>query len=54
MRKWRCPVCNFLFDEKIGLPRQKIPPSTNFQELADGWECPECDGSKEQFVLDRD
>ncbi|GAB0058886.1 hypothetical protein SIID45300_03245 [Candidatus Magnetaquicoccaceae bacterium FCR-1] len=54
MRKWRCPVCNFLFDERIGLPRMKIPASTSFQDLPDGWECPECDGSKERFVLDRD
>ncbi|MEO5345932.1 MAG: rubredoxin [Magnetococcus sp. YQC-9] len=54
MRKWRCQVCNFLFDERIGLPRLKIPASTSFQDLPDEWECPDCDSSKEQFVLDRD
>ncbi|MBF0294383.1 MAG: rubredoxin [Magnetococcales bacterium] len=54
MRKWRCKVCNFLYDEKIGLTRQRIPAGTSFQNLPDDWECPDCDVGKDQFVLDQD
>lgn len=53
MRKWRCKVCNFLYDERIGLPRRNIPPTTSFQDLPPDWECPDCDVGKEQFVLDQ-
>ncbi|MEO5331304.1 MAG: rubredoxin [Magnetococcus sp. YQC-5] len=54
MRKWRCKVCSFLYDEKIGLPKGNIPPATSFQNLPSDWECPDCDVGKDQFVLDQD
>lgn len=54
MRKWRCKVCSFIYDEKIGMPKSRIPPGTSFQNLPQDWECPECDVGKDQFVLDHD
>lgn len=53
MRKWRCKVCDFIYDERIGIPRRHIPPTTSFQELPEEWECPECDVGKDHFVLDQ-
>ncbi len=54
MRKWRCKVCNFLYNEKTGLSQSRIPPGTNFQDLPPNWECPDCDGGQDQFVVDYD
>ncbi|MBZ0188968.1 MAG: iron-sulfur cluster repair di-iron protein [Candidatus Obscuribacterales bacterium] len=44
-----CTVCNYIFDEKVGEPRQDIPPALKFADLSDEWRCPECNSAKEMF-----
>lgn len=44
-----CTVCNYIFDEKVGEPRQDIPASLKFDDLADEWRCPECNSAKDMF-----
>ncbi len=41
MVKYRCTVCNYIYDEEI----EKIP----FSELPEDWRCPVCNASKESF-----
>ncbi|HEU0198471.1 MAG TPA: rubredoxin [Nevskiaceae bacterium] len=54
MRKWRCGVCDFLYDEALGLPDEGIPPGTKFEDLPDDWTCPDCGAAKSEFVLEED
>lgn len=44
-----CTLCNYIYDEVLGEPRQGIVPSVKFEDLADEWRCPECGSSKEMF-----
>jgi regulator of cell morphogenesis and NO signaling len=44
-----CTVCNYIYDEALGEPRQGVPPALNFDELPDEWKCPECDSAKDMF-----
>lgn len=44
-----CTVCNYIYDENLGEPRQDIPPAIRFAELADNWRCPECGSDKDMF-----
>ncbi len=41
MRKWKCSVCGYIYDEsKEGTP---------FEELPEGWTCPRCGAPKSAF-----
>lgn len=44
-----CTVCNYIFDEALGEPRQEIQAGRKFEELSEEWACPECGSSKEMF-----
>ncbi len=44
-----CTVCNYIYDEALGEPRQDILPSLKFDDLAETWQCPECRSNKEMF-----
>lgn len=44
-----CTVCNYIYDEALGEPRQEILPGKKFEDLAEEWICPECTASKEMF-----
>ena len=43
MAKYRCVVCNYIYDEKL--------EGKKFQDLSDDWRCPVCNVSKDLFVL---
>jgi len=46
--KYICTLCNYILDEGDGIP---AGPSegTKFDELSEGWNCPDCAASKEFF-----
>lgn len=44
-----CTVCNYIYDEALGEPRQNIAPSVRFDDLSDDWGCPECSSAKDMF-----
>jgi len=44
-----CTVCNYIFDEALGEPRQAISPRVKFDDLPESWQCPECGSSKDMF-----
>lgn len=47
--KFICTLCNYILDEKDGLPEAQIKPGTKFDNLPEDWHCPNCAGTKEFF-----
>lgn len=51
MTSYACPVCNYVYDEKAGAPREGYPRGTRWEDLPDDFICPECAVRwKEDFV----
>ncbi|UPK77215.1 rubredoxin [Nocardioidaceae bacterium SCSIO 66511] len=38
----RCPGCEFVYDVRIGVPREGFPAGTPWAEVPDAWTCPDC------------
>ena len=51
MKKWRCTVCNFIYDEALGLPEEGIAPGTTWESIPDDWCCPDCGVGKSAFEM---
>ncbi|MEW6026421.1 MAG: rubredoxin [Planctomycetota bacterium] len=49
MSKWKCKVCNYIYDPAKGDPDNNVQPGTPFEELPDDWACPECGVGKDEF-----
>ncbi|MCX5678432.1 MAG: rubredoxin [Candidatus Omnitrophica bacterium] len=50
MQKYRCTVCNYIYDPAIGDPDSGVQPGTAFEKLPDNWVCPVCGADKSEFV----
>lgn len=42
MTKYRCPVCDYVFDEQVGDPHEGFPAGTTWSDVPDDWNCPDC------------
>ena len=42
MAAFRCPVCEYTYDESEGAPREGFPAGTPWSEVPDDWNCPDC------------
>lgn len=49
MKKYRCTVCEYIYDPVLGDPENDIDPGTAFEDLPDGWICPVCGEGKWAF-----
>ena len=49
-QKYRCTVCEYVYDPEKGDPESGIKPGTPFEELPDDWVCPICGADKSAFV----
>lgn len=49
MKKYRCCVCDWLYDPEKGDPENQIQQGTPFEALPDGWICPVCGEKKFAF-----
>ena len=50
MEKYRCTICDYVYDPAVGDPETGIPAGTKFQDLPDDWLCPLCAVPKSEFV----
>ena len=50
MKKYKCNVCDWVYDPAIGDPEGGIPAGTPFEEIPDSWVCPICGMPKTAFV----
>jgi rubredoxin len=51
--RYRCEVCDYVYDESRGEPREGFAPGTSWASVPDDWACPDC-GVREKvdFVAD--
>jgi len=51
MRKFKCSVCGYVFDEAEGIPENGIAPGTKWEDIPDDFNCPLCGEPKSVFTL---
>jgi hydroxylamine reductase len=51
MEKWRCMVCDYIYDPALGDPDKDIYPGKSFKSLPADWVCPDCGADKDQFEI---
>lgn len=49
MDNYQCTVCGYVYEPQKGDPDAGIEPGTPFEDLPDGWVCPICGASRDQF-----
>jgi len=49
MDKWECTVCGYIYDPAAGDPTTGVAPGTAFEELPEGWTCPDCGATVDLF-----
>jgi hydroxylamine reductase len=49
MKKYKCMVCDYVYDPGKGDPVAGIAPGTAFEDLPEDWLCPLCGVGKDQF-----
>lgn len=49
MDKYRCTVCNYIYDPAFGDPDTGVKPGTPFEKLPEDWLCPVCGAPKSDF-----
>ncbi len=49
MSKYRCMVCGYVYDPKLGDPDSGVKAGTPFEQLPDDWVCPVCGADKGEF-----
>ncbi|HEX5253468.1 MAG TPA: rubredoxin [Mycobacterium sp.] len=42
MTAYRCPGCDYTYDEAKGAPREGFRPGTPFTDIPEDWCCPDC------------
>ncbi len=46
----QCLRCGFAYDEALGMQEDGIPPGTRWEDVPEGWTCPDCMAAKSDFV----
>jgi rubredoxin len=42
MAAYRCPGCDYVYDEAKGDAREGFPAGAQWSQIPDGWGCPDC------------
>jgi rubredoxin len=50
-QSYMCVVCGFVYNEEDGYPQDGIAPHTAWEDVPNGWICPECKVGKDQFEV---
>ena len=49
MKKYKCTVCGYVYDEAVGDADGGIAAGTKWADIPDDWSCPQCGASKDMF-----
>ena len=52
MKKWKCKVCELIYDEAAGWPDDGIAPGTSWADVPEDWLCPDCKMGKSEFEME--
>jgi rubredoxin len=47
--KYRCRICDYVYDPSLGDLENKHPPGTEYKQLPCNWTCPQCGASRGEF-----
>ncbi len=50
MKHYLCDICGFTYREELGVADDNVAAGTRWQDLPDGWVCPDCGAGKELFL----
>ena len=50
MTRYRCVICDYIYDPAAGDPANGVEPGTAFEDLPDDWVCPVCGVDRESFA----
>jgi rubredoxin len=51
MKKYKCLVCDWIYDEEKGSPKEGIKAGTKWNDVPEDWVCPDCGATKDQFDM---
>jgi len=51
MRKYKCAVCGYIYNEAAGIPGKGIAPETSWDDVPGNFLCPVCKAPKSMFKL---
>ncbi|MCA2207963.1 MULTISPECIES: rubredoxin [Nocardia] len=51
MAAYLCPVCDYVYDERFGAPREGFAAGTAWSLIPEQWCCPDC-GVREKVDFD--
>ena len=51
MNKYKCLLCGYVYDPAVGDPDNGVAPETAFEDLPDGWVCPDCGVGVDEFEV---
>ena len=51
VEKWICLICGFVYDEEKGIPEEGIAAQTQWKDIPENWECPDCGVGKLNFDM---
>jgi len=46
---WICELCGYVYDPAEGDADGGVKPGMAFEDIPDGWSCPVCGASKDDF-----
>jgi rubredoxin len=49
MQKWRCTICDYIYDPEQGDPDNGVEPGTAWEDMPDDWVCPDCGVERDMF-----
>ena len=49
MKKFKCTICGYVYDEAVGDPDNGVAAGTKWADVPDDWSCPECGAAKDMF-----
>jgi len=52
MKKYRCEVCDYIYDPTEGDADGGIQPGIAFEDLPEDWVCPLCGVGKDDFIVE--
>ena len=49
MKKYKCLLCDYVYDPAAGDPDNGVAPGTKWEDVPSDWVCPLCGAAKEDF-----